>query len=230
MKTLQILMLAFMLGFFVSCDEKSGESTDNKDTTENTDNTPAPAEAYTINAETAEVMWMGSKGEEGHFGSFGITSGKLMATADAIESGEVTIDINAIQVLDETPDEGKGQLIGHLTSEDFFNTAAFPTAKVEITGSSKYEGTGEVAPEGLPEAFGAYHVAAPTHNITAKFTVKGETNDLSFPAMIAMNEGGIDASAFITFDRREYGLRFMSDTEAKILPEIHIGLKISAAK
>ena len=230
MKTLQILMLAFMLGFFVSCDEKSGESTDNKDTVENNEEKPAAAEAYTMNAESAEIMWMGTKAEGAHYGSFGLKSGSLMATADGIESGSATIDLTAIQVLDDTPDEGKGQLIGHLTSEDFFNTAAHPEVGIEITGSEKYSGAGETAPEGLPEAFAAYHVSAPTHNIMAKLTVKGETNDITFPAMISMGEGGIDAAAFITFDRRDYGLRFMSDTEANVNPDIHVGLKVSAAK
>ena len=229
MKTLQFLMLALMLGFFVACDEKS-ESTDKKDPVENTDNKPAPAETYNIDAEGAEVMWMGTKAEGAHYGSFALSGGSLMVSESGIDGGSATINLASIAVLDETPDEGKGQLIGHLTSEDFFNTAAHPDASIEITGSSKYEGGGETMPEGLPEAFAAYHVASPTHVINGKLTVKGEANDISFPAMITMGDGSLSAAAFITFDRRDYGLRFMSDTESNVNPDIHIGLKFNAAK
>lgn len=230
MKTLQFLMLALMLGFFVACDDtsKSAENTENGENTENTE--PAAAEQYNI-AEGGTVAWLGSKAEGFHHGSFNLTNGMLMVSENGIDGGDATIDVAGIKVLDEgMDDETKGKLVGHLSSEDFFNTEVYPEAEIEITGSKKYDGTGEVAPETLPEAFSGYFVSDPTHIIMANFSVKGESHEITFPAKVSVTDGQLTAKAFITFDRRDYGLRFMSDTESTVNPEIHVGLDFMAAK
>ncbi len=232
MNGIKFFLLALVAGLFItSCDkagESGGETTDGTEGTET--EVAAVATNYSITTDGAEVMWTGSKEEGAHIGSFGLASGSLDLTGDLITGGSATIDLTNMAVLDEGMDEEtKGKLAGHLSSEDFFNVAEFPNVSVTITGSELYKGEGEAIPDGTPEQLEGYFVTAPTHNIMATLNIKGEEHEITFPASVNVGEG-IDAIAFISFDRREYGLRFMSDTEANVNPTIHLGLKFSAAK
>lgn len=232
MKGIQFFLLAIVAGVFLSSCETSTktEGGDSAETGGTETEVKASPVAYGITTDGAEVMWTGSKEEGAHIGSFGLASGSIEVTGDAITGGNATIDLTAMAVLDEGFDEEtKGKLVGHLSSEDFFNVAAHPNVTVTITGSEAYGGSGETIPDNTPEALEGYFVTSPSHNIMAKLNIKGEEHDITFPASIKMNEGGLDALAFISFDRREYGLRFMSDTDAGVNPTIHLGLKFSAA-
>ncbi|MEM7039921.1 MAG: YceI family protein [Bacteroidota bacterium] len=234
MKALKFFLLALALGVFVACDDTAktdGGGGDTKETKDTNDTKAPAAETFNIATDGATAMWMGSKAEGAHFGKVGLKGGSVTLADGNLTGGSVSIDLSAITVEDaELPDDLKGKLIGHLSSEDFFNVAQFPEVKLTITGSSKYAGGGETAPEGLPEALTGMFVAAPTHTVNGKLMVKGQENDISFPAMVAAGEGGIDASAFITFDRRAHGLRFMSDTESTVNPDIHFAVSFSASK
>lgn len=237
MKKFHFFLLALMMGFFVSCgdsgEKSEGEGSANTENTENTpESEPAPATEYTLATEGAEVMWMGSKEEGTHYGSFGLNSGSIFVNAEGIERGVAEIDLSAITVLDaELNDEYKGKLAGHLSSEDFFNVAQFPAATLFITGSSKYSGEAPAKPEGLRDELSKYYQDAPTHTVNGNLNVKGEQKPISFPAKVSENaDGSLSVMALVTFDRRDYGLRFMSDTESTVYPEIHVGISVKATK
>ena len=234
MKGIKLFLLALVAGvFMVSCDsaKEGGEGEGGGETAGTETEVAATPEAYAITTDGAEVMWTGSKSEGAHYGSLALSGGSVEVTGDGITGGSATIDLAGMTVMDEGLDEEtKGKLIGHLSSEDFFNVAAHPNVTVAITGSEAYSGGGETIPDDTPEALESYFITAPTHNIMAKLTIKGEEHEITFPASIKMAEGSLDAAAFISFDRREYGLRFMSDTEANVNPTIHLGVKFSAAK
>lgn len=233
MKSIQILLIALTVGLFATSCEKSGSAENSGETTETkAPETKAPvAENYNIDVEKAEVRWNGSKAEGQHFGSFGLSKGTLSVSEAGVEGGEVVINVSTMTPMDELPDEAKGKLVGHLTSEDFFNTAEYPTISLKITGSSKYAGAGETAPEGMAEALNSYVVTSPTHTINGDLVIKGESHAISFPAKIDNNaDGSLNATALMTFDRRDYGLRFMSDTESTVNPTIHVGFSVMAKK
>lgn len=231
MKGIQFFLLAMVAGLFLaSCEPAADSGSDGAEGTASETAKKAPASTFAINAEGAEVMWTGSKEEGAHYGSFALTGGALMVS-DGIDGGDATIDLTKMTVLDEEmDDEGKGKLAGHLSSEDFFNVAAHPNVSVAITGSEAFSGEAGMIPDNLPDPLESYFVTAPTHNIMAKLTIKGESHDITFPASIKIDGDNLAAMAFISFDRREYGLRFMSDTDANVNPTIHIGLKFNAAK
>lgn len=63
----------------------------------------------------------------------------------------------------------KGKLEGHLKSDDFFSVEKNPTATFIMTS---------VAPLADVKA------GEPNFNVTGKLTIKGITNDVTFPAMI----------------------------------------------
>ena len=233
MKSIQFFALALLLGFTTACTPKS-ESTSEAETTAATvqeETAPSAGELYNISTKDAEAIWLGTKPEGLHFGSIALADGKLKFGDGLITEGKATLDLTKLSVLDEIPKDKKEQLVGHLTSEDFFNTATHPTIDVKINGSSAYSG-GEVTPKAdLPETISKFQVDAPTHTIKADLIIKGETHPIEFPAKVTQGEQGeLIAQAFITFDRKKYGLRFLSDTDAAVDSEIHLGLSFSASK
>jgi len=237
MKKIHLVLLMLMAGFFVACSESaSTESTGEGEGTETaaTENKAEAAEAvaYNIDTEGAKVMFLGSKDEGVHTGSMVLSAGNFELDDKGFTAGSATLDLTGMAILDEELDEEtKGKLAGHLSSEDFFDVANHPSISISITGSEAYTGEGETAPEGLAGPMADHFVADPTHNVMAKLTVKGEEGDITFPAKVVANEDGtVTTMAFVTFDRRDYGLRFMSDTESTVHPEVHVAMNFSAGK
>src|SRR5690606_30335434 len=68
-----------------------------------------------------------------------VKSGKITVNGDQITAGEVVVDMNSLTSTDITDPEYNGKFIGHMKSEDFFNTAKYPEAKLVIKSSKKVE-------------------------------------------------------------------------------------------
>ena len=217
MKTLKFLLLALVAGIFVACEEaKTDETADTKENVEPQGEVAKATTTFMVEAANSKVMWLGSKDEGQHIGSFGLTEGQLMLDDVGLTGGTAVLDLAAIQVMDEGMDDAtKAKLAGHLSSEDFFDVANHPKATITITGSEPYSGAGEEASEELWEPMKPYFVDQPTHMVMAKLNVKGEEHDITFPAKVeAMEDNKVRAVALVTFNRKDYGLRFMSDTDS----------------
>ena len=105
------------------------------------------AVSYEIDTTKSSIEWKGTKPTGEHIGTIDISEGTLMATNDSIISGEVTIDMNTITVLDEDMEEkDRTSLENHLKGTvegketDFFNVEKYPTATFEITGVTEENG------------------------------------------------------------------------------------------
>lgn len=75
----------------------------------------------------------------GHFnhGTFSVNSTDLKVKDGIVTDGTFSIPISSLNVLNLTG-EPKGQLEGHLKSEDFFNILLHPTATFKITSTEPY--------------------------------------------------------------------------------------------
>lgn len=180
---------------------------------------------YNVSAESV-IGWKGTKAVGGgeHAGTIGITEGTLSVENGNITSGSVTIDMKSIVVTDSMPDEYKQKLIGHFSSDDFFNIEKFPTAKFEITGAEA-------------KAEGDF-----THVISGNLTLRDSTKNVSFPATVSINETGVSAKGTVVINRLDWGINYdkekMSLSEklqatAKngiVSKDIEITLDIKAAK
>lgn len=166
--------------------------------------------------ENSVINWVGANFTGGkHTGTINVSEGKLLMQGDKIVGGGFIIDMNTIANTD-LPDEKKGELVGHLTAGDFFETDKFPTAMFEITGVEAVTGTADV-----------------THNITGNLTMKNITKSITFPANISMSEGAIKASTpQFTIDRTQwnivYGSTFAGVAKNEAIDE-KIGLQIVLA-
>ena len=105
-----------------------------------------------IKLESSKVVWKGYKVTGSHEGIISIKSGHLNFDKDILTGGNFEIDMSTIIVTD-LEGEYKGNLEGHLKSDDFFGVTKFPSAslnftKVEPTGKNSYKVTGDITIKG----------------------------------------------------------------------------------
>jgi polyisoprenoid-binding protein YceI len=156
---------------------------------------------YNVSTEST-IGWKGSKavGAGEHFGTIGITEGSLSVENGNITSGTVTIDMKSIAVSDSgMPDDAKQKLIGHFSSDDFFNIEKFPTAKFDITSvEAKAEGDF-------------------THVISGNLTLRDSSKNITFPATVSIDESGVSAKGKVVINRLDWGINY--DKEKMSLSE-----------
>ena len=146
-------------------------------------------ENYKVNADESSVAWVGKKVTGQHNGVIGLTGGRLEMEGDQLVGGIFTIDMQSIDCQDLSG-EGKGQLEGHLKSDDFFGVEKYPTATFVIT-------------KAVPQGPGKYKVVG-------NITIKGTTEEIQFPAEVTSEGGNVTAKADFTVDRSKFDIRYGS--------------------
>jgi polyisoprenoid-binding protein YceI len=111
------------------------------------------------------------------------------------------VDLNTIRSLDDnyapdTAEQGtRSKLIGHLKSADFFDVENHPNATLRII-----EANGNTA--------------------TAEFTVRGITDTETIENInITENNGMVNATGKMTFDRQKYDVRWDSGLQEAVLSD-----------
>lgn len=143
-----------------------------------------------VDVSASQVVWKGYKVTGEHTGSVKIKSGDLTMENGTLTGGSFVIDMKSITCTD-LEGEWKDKLVGHLNSEDFFNTSAFPTATLKIA---------RVIPQ---DTQGNYKVQG-------NLTIKGITKPVKFFAKIDKKGTSTTATASIKVDRSEYDVRYGS--------------------
>lgn len=181
---------------------------------------------YTIDGTNSTINWAATKVNGGHNGTFKLSEGTLAAKEGALTGGSFTIDIASIDVIDLAADTvNKAKLEGHLSSPDFFEVAKFPTAKFEITAVEPfvYDST-TMKNVVLKNA---------THTIKGNLTLRDSTKNVTFPAVVAINDESIAAEADFNIDRTDWGLNYKganNPADWLIRKEVNLKFKIAAAK
>lgn len=142
---------------------------------------------FSIDTKASNVKWVATKiTGSTHEGTINISEGGLQIENGKIIGGKFTINMKTINVTDL---EGgmKTKLEGHLNSEDFFATEKFKTANLVILGSAG-------------------------NNVKANITIKGITQEISFPAEVNVDNGALTATANIEIDRSKFDVRYGSDS------------------
>jgi polyisoprenoid-binding protein YceI/rhodanese-related sulfurtransferase len=151
---------------------------------------------YTIDLEKSLLHWVGRSIVSRHYGTIGLAGGELCLNGGTIVSGQLTVAMDTITNVDLTDSTWNSLLISHLKSEDFFHVARFPTASLAISEA--------VA---LPDA----SPGTPNFRISGTLTIKGVTNPVTFPALIAPNaDGGLNAQAHFDIDRTRWQVQYGS--------------------
>lgn len=152
------------------------------------------AGTYAINTDESTVQWTAYKtlvdGYE-DVGTFPV-SGTVAVNDDGSISTDATLDIANLSVTSVSGPGGTNRLANHLRSEDFFAAEEYPTSTLtttEVVGSTS---------------------STSTYNVTADLTMKGQTNEITFPATIGMQENSLVVQADTEIDRSRWNIRYGS--------------------
>ena len=143
------------------------------------------AQEYQIDAGKSSVKWTGKKVTGEHTGNINLKSGEFTIEKNKIISGVFVIDMTTITNTD-LEGEWHDKLVGHLNSDDFFGTSSFPTAKLEVTESSKFK--------------------AGVSSVKGNLTIKGKTHPVSFD----VKQDGEIFTASVSVDRTLYDIKYGS--------------------
>lgn len=179
--------------------------------------------SYVIDPAKSTFEWSGKKPLiEGYVnsGTIGIKEGSLLVTSTA-KTGALTLDMNTLRVgLTAKKPGSESKLEEHLKGERFFNVPAFPTASFVITQATPVSGGDATA-----------------YTITGDLTMKGVTNQISFPATIYnSDESTLHAMAQTEIDRTKWGLtagskNFFQDLGDNLIDDmVALSFSITATK
>lgn len=132
------------------------------------------------------VSWKGYKVLGNHTGELRIKEGKLDFDGETLTGGEFIIDMTTISSTD-LEGETAQNLVGHLSSPDFFGVQKYPEAVFKIT---------KVISRGQ----------AGDYKVTGDLTIKEKTQEISFNAMIVDNV----ATASFKVDRSKFDVKYGS--------------------
>lgn len=152
------------------------------------------AGTYTVNPDDSTVEWTAYKTLVDGYEDTGTFPTIGTVTIDDNESiaATTTFDIANLRVTSVSGPGGTDRLANHLRSEDFFAAEEYPTATLtttDITSSATSSGT---------------------YNVTADLTMKGSTNEISFPAQIRMRDGSVTVQSDTEIDRSRWSIRYGS--------------------
>lgn len=144
------------------------------------------AQTKKVDATASTINWVGKKVTGQHSGTINIKSGDLVFKGDKLIGGNFVVDMTSINTTDLAAGKGKEDLDGHLKADDFFGTAANPTAtlvfkSIGSKGKNKYA-------------------------VNADLTIKGITKPVLFNLTTTSNS----ANAKVIVDRTKYDIKYNS--------------------
>ena len=145
---------------------------------------------YKVDTHNSSLTWTGRKVTGEHQGKISLTDGVITAEGNTIKSGTFTFDVAGLTVTDLTDSEYNTKLVNHLKSDDFFSVQKHPKASFTITS---------VTPKG-----------GDAYDVKGKLTIKGITNEISFPAVVKTQNNQLTAAGKATIDRTKYDIKFKS--------------------
>ncbi len=188
--------------------------------TEQVETTPAPTGAtgvYAVQTDASNVKWegnmlaVGGVSLYGHHGTVAVSKGELTLNNGKVENGMVVIDMSSINPINEGYQDVDGgrstDLVGHLSSDDFFNVTEFPTAEFLVKE----------------------HTEA---GLVGTLTVRGiSQEEVIENVSIAEVDGNVTASGKLVFDRQQFGAKFAMPVADKIISDdIVLNITVVAAK
>lgn len=210
MKTTNLLLTIAATGslFLASCGGSHDHPHDGEDTNAEAEATVETTEA-SIDASTSTVNWSGEMmGMYSHSGTVGLSEVSLTMADNKVAGGSFTVDLSSMTPTDENYTEEEGHtaadLVGHLSSPEFFDVANHPTASFEIT---------EVNEDGS--------------SAKGNLTVRGITNEERVEN-ITLTDGTL--SGTLTFDRTKYEVSFAHPMKEMVLSNdiaLEIALKVA---
>ncbi len=165
------------------------------------------AQTKKIDTSKSSIHWIGKKIMGQHDGTIDFKEGSLIFDGKKLTGGNFTVDMKTISTTD-VEGKAKGNLDGHLKSDDFFGVEKFPTSKLVFKKITD-KGNG-------------------LYTITADLTIKEITNSITFDIIVK------DSIATTNFsvDRTKFDVKYGSKSffeeigDRAINDEFELGVKL----
>ena len=155
----------------------------------------AAAPSYQLQSQLSTLGWAGKAVTHGHNGTMQFTGGELVVKGNAVVGGTVTVNMKTLKATDIKDAESQGKFEGHMSSDDFFSVATYPTSTFKIVSVTPIKGAAKDAENAT---------------IAGDMTIKGVTQRISFPAKVGVKDGVAAATGKVTIDRTKFGLKYGS--------------------
>jgi polyisoprenoid-binding protein YceI len=212
-RLLALPLLAFLLTLLTACGDV-GDAPVAETTAVTTHDAVAPAvtgASLPLDTAATRIEWTGAKVVGSHDGGFRRFQGELYLDGERVTGADVVIDAASIYTDNE-------RLENHLRNDDFFGVATYPEARFRATA---------VAPLTPADSSAA---AGATHRITGVLTIRDRTNQITFPARVAVTSSAVTADADFIIDRQQWGLSYPGQPDNLIQDEVRIRLYAVAAR
>ena len=181
-----------------------------------------PQGHYEIDTEISVVRWTGRNLFNHHQGTLKLASGHIEVQNGILQSARFIIDMNSIACEDLVDTAYNAMLIHHLRDDDFFAVDRFPTAVFVCDRAAPL-------PSCTP--------GIPNYTLHGSMTLRGVTQPLSFPAVIAAADADhLTGQAQFELDRTQFGSHYGSGKLFAFLGKhvvndhIHLHIKLHATR
>jgi polyisoprenoid-binding protein YceI len=157
---------------------------------------------YFVDPGQSEVRWYGKKATDEHTGLVNIQEGSLAVLNDQVIGGTIVIDMKSIANSDHTDTKENQNLVNHLRSDEFFGVETHPQ------GTFTFDKTTPI-PNAAPEQ--------PNYTVDGTLTLNDKTDQISFPALITVDDNVARAKATAIVDRSKLDMRYGANTFFKNL-------------
>ncbi|HMB94184.1 MAG TPA: YceI family protein [Rhodothermales bacterium] len=157
-----------------------------------------------IDTSRSVIGWKAAKVTRAHDGGFHTFTGTISQAEGEVTGVEVNIDTRSIW-------SDSGRLTNHLKSEDFFDVEKYPEAQF-------------VADQFVPT-----DSAHATHLVTGNLTMNGQTQGITFPASITVQNGSVQVAADFILDRTDWGINYTGKADDLIEHEVRMILDVATA-
>ena len=148
-----------------------------------------------VDMENSQIKWIGRKVTGEHSGTLNLSGGWVVLDKNSINSGKFIFDMASISNTDIESPEWKQKLEDHLKSEDFFHTDSFPHAILEIKGRQSL----------------IIENSKISDQILADLTIRGITQEISFPISLQRSGPMFSAAGNVDIDRTLYNIQYKSE-------------------
>ena len=148
-----------------------------------------------------KLQWEGGNANGNHKGEITLKRGQIKSEQSSL-SGEFIIDMNSINTLDISQDEGALYLNAHLRSEDFFLSKLFPEAIFRFEN---------IAPVQTPYQTDVNYI------LEGELSIRGITQVQNVNALISIVEDKLILNAKVSLDRTRWDVLYGSAKFFKFL-------------
>jgi polyisoprenoid-binding protein YceI/rhodanese-related sulfurtransferase len=151
--------------------------------------------------DNSKLQWEGGNTNGSHKGDISLKRGYINSSSEVL-SGEFMIDMNSINTLDISQDEGALYLNEHLRSEDFFLSTLFPEAIFRFEN---------IVPVDTPYQTDINYI------LEGALIMRGITKTLKVNALISTVEDKLILTSKVSLDRTQWGILYGSAKFFKFL-------------